>query len=496
MINILLGSICSLVCACVFFCSWILKRKSAYVLSILLLLLGGAILRSFVSSDQYLHKWDERFHALVSKNLIEDPIKPMLYKHPVLPYDYKHWNRNHVWVHKQPVPLWAMACSLKIFGISEFALRIPSILLSTMAILLTYLIGFHLYGRNIGWMAAFLHAIHGKLIELTGGRVATDHFDLFFMFFIELAIYLAIISLKKDKNWLLWILIGVSTGLAILSKWLPALIVFPVWLMLKLHKKIKLSKSITPLSVSLFVAFLTMLPWQIYTHSRFPLEAAWESHYNFLHFTEVLSERSGSFFFHFDKLRINYGELVYLPLIWLFYYGIKKKDLKIAALIIWIFVPVLFFSFAKTKMQGYTIFVAPAVFITISLFWRHLNIIKRRTKYIWLTNTILALLILLPIRYSVERIKPFSDKERSPQWTQDLKKLSSQISNENAVIFNVKNPIDAMFYGNFTAYPSIPENEKLIELKKQGYDLYILNSDDLNMKNFENLQGIQILDLN
>ncbi len=39
-----------------------------------------------------LHDWDERYHALVAKNMIEQPFKPMLYKNPVLPYDYKDWD--------------------------------------------------------------------------------------------------------------------------------------------------------------------------------------------------------------------------------------------------------------------------------------------------------------------------------------------------------------------------------------------------------------------
>jgi 4-amino-4-deoxy-L-arabinose transferase-like glycosyltransferase len=91
------------------------KIKSA----VLLVVLAGFIIRCFVASDPYLHPWDERYHALVAKNIISEPLKPTLYEDPVLPYNYKQWHKNHIWVHKQPMPLWMMAASMNVFGVNE-----------------------------------------------------------------------------------------------------------------------------------------------------------------------------------------------------------------------------------------------------------------------------------------------------------------------------------------------------------------------------------------
>ena len=63
--------------------------KAAGITALLILLLvGGLLLRVRLSADIGLHKWDERFHALVAKNVIADPLEPTLYSHPALPYDY------------------------------------------------------------------------------------------------------------------------------------------------------------------------------------------------------------------------------------------------------------------------------------------------------------------------------------------------------------------------------------------------------------------------
>ena len=173
-----------------YYLSWRQYQKGQITRALCLIIALGFLVRLFVSCDFYLHEWDERYHALVAKNLIDNPLKPLLYAHPILPYDYTQWASNHVWLHKQPFALWMMALSLKIFGIHELALRLPSILVSTCSICLTFQIAKRLFNQKIALIAAFLHSINGLLIELVGGRAATDHIDVFFCFLVELSVYL------------------------------------------------------------------------------------------------------------------------------------------------------------------------------------------------------------------------------------------------------------------------------------------------------------------
>ena len=156
-----------------------LTKQSRWLL--LLLLLTGGALRWQLSRDQMLHQRDEKFHALVAKNMMETPLSPRLYQTAVLPYDYKLWYQNHIWLHKQPLPLWLMAGSYKLFGVSEFSTRIPSLVLSTCLILILYQLAKRLYSQKVALLSAFFLCVNGLVIELGAGRVATDHYDLLFL---------------------------------------------------------------------------------------------------------------------------------------------------------------------------------------------------------------------------------------------------------------------------------------------------------------------------
>ncbi len=162
------------------------------------------------------------------------------------------------------------------------------------------------------------------IIELTAGRIATDHIDIFFLFFIEIAIVFSILFAQKRKL-VFNVLTGVSIGAAILSKWLPALIVIPIWLLIVIDsEKFKTKEIIFHFIILITTCCLVFLPWQIYIFDAFPLEAKWEASFNFKHITEVLDERTGPIYYFIDKIRINYGELIYLPLIWFLWKYIKK----------------------------------------------------------------------------------------------------------------------------------------------------------------------------
>ena len=473
--NILLGIPSIITSVVLGYIGWREYKNERYGNCLAILLVIGLILRFYVGSDLFLHEWDERYHALAAKNLISHPFHPTLYENPILPYNYKNWGGNHIWVHKQPFPLWCMAISMKLFGINELALRLPSILISTLSIFLTYLITKEFFGVKVALIASFLHAIHGLSIELTGGRVATDHIDVFFQGLIEISILFGLYH-AKTKNSLYLILMSVFCGFAILTKWLPALIVLPVWAAFWIEKQsFDLWKIFKNGILFILIVFVVAAPWQLWIKYQFPLETNWTSELNVRRIFEGIDGHGQPFYYHFIKIRIIFGELIYIPILWLLYVFFKKKKIAFTFLIIWIFVPLLFFSIVKTKMQGYLLFTAPAFFILTVLFIRYLSLIKNRTTYPKLIYLLILGLILLPVRYSIERIKPFSNRERAPQWAIELKSLNKNLSSlSKNVLFNEDRPIEAMFYcKSLTAYPSLPEKEMIQKLQKDGFTLYL-----------------------
>jgi 4-amino-4-deoxy-L-arabinose transferase len=463
-------------------------------MAVLLLMFCGFALRIYTSFDFFLHSWDERYHALVAKNLIQHPLTPTLYDNPILPYDNTNWTANHIWVHKQPLPLWTIAASLRLFGVNEIALRIPSIILTTIGIWLSYFIGKYFFNKRIGYLTAFFFSVNGLIIELSSGRVATDHIDIFFLFFIELAIFFSILFAQKQKI-IFNILAGVSIGAAILSKWLPALIVVPIWLLIVLDtEKFKFKEIVLQLIVLLTTCVIIFLPWQFYIHNAFSVEATLESNYNWKHITEALEEQSGPFYYFIEKIRINYGELIYLPLIWFLWKFLKNlHDKKRMAISLWVLIPFLFFSIAKTKMQAYILFISPALFLITAEFFFTLNDYKKNYQLKWFFNLILFLFIALPVRYMIERVKPFAQINRNPNWVIELRKINERKITKG-ILLNYDKPIEAMFYTNLTAYQNIPNRNKIKELLGDGFTI-IINDDGKLPKEIKTMEGIKILKL-
>lgn len=492
--NILPGILTILLCTISGFVSWKYFSKGNYTIALLLLILLGLILRIYTSTDFFLHEWDERYHALVAKNLINHPFTPTLYDNPVLPYNYQDWSANHIWLHKQPVPLWSMSISLYLFGINEFAVRFPSMILSTIGIWLIYQVASYFFNKKTGFIAAFLFSINGLILELTGGRVATDHIDIFFLFFVLLAVYFSTVFVQKKKA-IYNILVGISIGAAILSKWLPALIVIPIWLLLVYQSKsFSIKTIIWQLILILTVTCIVFLPWQIYIYSYFPVEANWEAGFNVKHFTEALEGRSGSVFYFIDRIRINYGELIYIPLIWFIWKTFRKPiDLKRLAILTWFIIPLLFFSLAKTKMQGYLLFTSPALFVMTADFWWMIYEYRNQQKLKWLYNVLLILFIALPVRYTIERIKPFEKRDRNPPWVAELRELNKKEISKG-VLFNYNSPIEAMFYTNLVAYEQIPDQKTINDLISKEYQILINNNDKISDE-IRKMNGIQFVGL-
>lgn len=65
--------------------------------SVFFLVASGLSIFSFAALlDPFINMWDERFHALVAKNMMNNPFKPMLYNDPVVNVVYDRWDRSIV----------------------------------------------------------------------------------------------------------------------------------------------------------------------------------------------------------------------------------------------------------------------------------------------------------------------------------------------------------------------------------------------------------------
>ncbi|MEQ8705426.1 MAG: glycosyltransferase family 39 protein [Phaeodactylibacter sp.] len=455
--------------------AWYFHNKSRHNTAVLLLMLGGFLLRLFSANDPFLNPWDERFHALVAKHMMSHPFRPMLYAHPVLPYPAEDWSANHIWLHKQPFALWLMSGSMKLFGTHLLALRLPSVLITTLGTGAMYGLGKRLYHARIGFVAAFLWAIHGMLVELAGGRRATDHVDAVFVALILFGAYWALRA-AQQKRMGFTLITGLLTGLAVLTKWLPGLIVLPVWALWAIHYRQYSWKSWFGHGLLMTcTAFVVAAPWQIYTHQAFPVEARWEQYYNYLHLFEGLEGHDQSWYFHLNNIRMLFGEFIYLPLVWWAWVALRKRtDASRWALLVWIAIPLGFFSFAATKMPAYILISAPAIFLITALAWQHFKIYQYRFgRWRRLVQVFIMGLLLLPVRYSFERLKPLDRDEAAWAKRIEVEGLRQTSSADSVIYFNVPHPIETMFFLGGTAYGYTPGQGVVDSLRKEGYRVIV-----------------------
>ena len=241
--------------------------------------------------------WDEGFHAVVARNLTKHPLKFTLYDQPWLPYNYKRWGENHIWLHKPPVAMWTIWISYLIFGINTFTLRLPSAISLVVTAWLTFRIAADLFDKRTGFIAAFLQAFNPFLFESVHGYRYSDHIDIALLLWVQVSCWFLLRAVRtgKRRN---YILSGVTMGIAYLSKSYLALITFGIALVIwcvaqgkqfyknkssrhtplcrnkseTIEEKIRLSD----IGIQLLAAIATVAPWTIYCLIYYRKEFLWE----------------------------------------------------------------------------------------------------------------------------------------------------------------------------------------------------------------------------
>lgn len=174
---------------------------------------------------------DETCHALVARNVLRHPLKPTLVEYPWIPPDPNNWSGSldnwtgsHLWLHKPILPLWQIALSYAALGVNSFALRLPSAILATGAVLLTFLIGRALFDRTTGLVAAAFQATLPVMGRLVHGYLFSDHIDVSLLFWAELGIFFGVRLIQTGRTRHA-VLAGIGFGCAYLSKYYLGLVV-------------------------------------------------------------------------------------------------------------------------------------------------------------------------------------------------------------------------------------------------------------------------------
>lgn len=461
------------------------KKQTA---SVAALTLSALAFYSFVALlDPFLHIWDERFHALVAKNLMEHPLLPKLYENPVVDMAYDRWDRSIVWLHKQPLFLWQIMTSFKLFGVSEFALRLPSVIMTSFLIPMIFRVGKILVSPTTGFMASILMLSSFYIVQLVSGVQSTDHNDVAFLFYVTGSIW-AWVEYENaaiGKKWFWTVLIGLIAGAAILCKWLVGLLVFaPFGLSVLMNWK---TERFFQFASAFLVATIVALPWQILTFMWYPAEAALELKYNAIHFNTAVEGHAEELLYHIKNVPLLFGSwsdwLVLPAAVVLILRTIKRK--VSTPFVITGFVVFGFYTLAETKMQSYPMIAALPVYVAIGSLLSAL--FEPLVKWNLISVRILAACALLvvffiriePKQILVSHMSYYGYNEYHEELSKNaefFKSLSEELP-ENSVLFNVsgRHYVEAMFYTDFPSYEMIPSAHELDQVENASMKSVILD---------------------
>ncbi len=452
-----------------------LSRSNIYTLSIVLLTMLGFLIRLYMAHiDPFLHIWDERFHALVARNMIEHPFKPMLRSQPVFPADITNWTQSHIWLHKQPLFLAQISLSLKLFGITEYAVRYPSVLMGTFMIPMVYQIVRYLSRhRSIALLSAALFCFSNFHLELVAGIRSMDHNDIALQWYTLASVW-SWIRYEQSKKWHWVVLTGLFAGAAILVKWLIGLFIFLIWGLktaLTVRRRIQW-RSILAFLIALLICCIVFIPWQIYILHAFPREAAYEYTFNKRHITETLEGHSGNAFFFLKRFPQLFGEGIFLlifPGIYLcFRSKVRRKDMALPIALGALFVFSFWSFIVQTKVVSHIFFIAPFVFMYMAYSLRFV-LIRLRKIYLVLPFLIgVWVLSAKPEKIIGDQSSVNEERNYAIKRALFYKQAGPLIPSSIQVVVNVSDCPSFMFYNKrIMAYETLsPEQLHILQQRK------------------------------
>ncbi len=274
---------------------------------------------------------------------------------------------------KPPFTYWALATSMRLFGVNEWGARVPNALAFALTALLCGLIAEALWGRREGLWAALIYAT--TLTPFVAGNIVTT--DTLLVFWETLGVFALVKGLKnrglQAQKW--FVLLWAAWGMAFFTKG-PALA--PVALAFVLFYFLNRPLfSVFPLPFLGLVLFLWLGGWWYAYVCIFRPEA-----FSFLLEEQILGRVAG----HFQNSAWYAPSYLYLPLVTLgaliwstfwarkpraalsFFQGLRT-DWRRELVIFWFLVPLLAFSMARSRLPLYILPCFPPLAVATARFF-------------------------------------------------------------------------------------------------------------------------------
>ena len=304
---------------------------------------------------------------------------------------------------KPPLFFWLQTISMHIFGINEFAARLPNAFIGIVTLLTFYFIGKKMFDEKFGfiWAITYMGSFLPNLYFKSG------IIDPVYNYFIFLTFYFLIkgINVKDGKQLSLnMIFAGVSLGLATLTKGPVGLLIVILcagiyWIFNNFRKYITL-KGIVIFFITYGIIAFTWFGWEMIKNGTWFISEFFK--YQLALFFSPVAGHSEPFYYHFAVVFLGCFPMSILALPVLF----KRKTgdyifLKWMRILFW--VVMILFTIVKTKIVHYSsLAYFPLSFLAAFFIYELLNSRMVFKKYVlWIMifiGTVFSLLLIgLPI---------------------------------------------------------------------------------------------------
>lgn len=297
---------------------------------------------------------------------------------------------------------WMIAIGQAVFGDNLFGVRIASALSTGLSVALAYLIARRLWNDPRKSYACTLLYMSFVVIVGLGGYANLDPQFTFWVNFSLVALWFALDSVTRRARLAAWAVLGFACGMGFMTKGflallLPVLIALPWMLWQKRFRELLIYGP-----VAVVVAILVSLPWALAVHAQEPdywRFFFWHEHIR--RFAAEDAQHSAPWWFYLPVL-VGFS----LPWAGLLPVTFKqawqtKRQADIGFLLLWLWLPLVFFSLSKGKLPAY---IMPCLLPLALLMGNALmdRVAAAKTRAIGLNgilNVVLGMLTLLALVY-------------------------------------------------------------------------------------------------
>jgi 4-amino-4-deoxy-L-arabinose transferase len=249
---------------------------------------------------------------------------------------------------------WMIAIGQALFGQNLFGVRFASALSTGLSVLLCYLVARRMWNEPRKSFACALLYMSFSVIAASAGYANLDPQFTFWVNLSLVALWFALDSVGRSQRLIAWAVLGLACGMGFMTKgflaWLlPVLVALPWMIWQKRWRELLVYGP-----VAVVVAIAVSLPWALAVHAQEP------DYWRFFFWHEHIRRFAG------DDAQHDAPWWYYLPLLVAFsmpWVALLPPALKqawqarrqsnIAFLLLWLWMPLFFFSLSKGKLPAY-----------------------------------------------------------------------------------------------------------------------------------------------